>query len=214
MTWLGIIRDTTDVDPRPGVSHVQFNTRMQVANELQRRWGYLSSAIAKQSGPILGIASANGANGNFVTFDLGASTQGFTGTGSTGIDVLPPQPPGPKKRKPKGDRGTCTIWGPFSDGGTAGVSSTFMLPAGSCPGTVHFTSAEAGGSGGSGGGSDYGYSVTVLADGVAILTSGCVVNDGSTGVIPAGALVLSYTVTAGCAGGAIPGSWSISATTP
>lgn len=100
MTWLGIIRDSTPVDPRPGVSELQFNTRMQVVNEMQVRWGYLSSAIAQQSGPILGIASANGATGNFLTFDLGSATQGFTGLGPTGIDILPPQPVGPKRRKP------------------------------------------------------------------------------------------------------------------
>jgi len=100
MTWRGIIRDTTPVDPSPGVSELQLNPRMQTANELQRRWGYLSSAIAKQSGPILGIASANGANGNFLTFDVAGSTQGFTGLGPAGIDTFPPQPPGPKARRP------------------------------------------------------------------------------------------------------------------
>ena len=96
MTWLGIARDTTSVDPRPGVSEFQANTRMRVSGELQSRWGYLSSAIAQQAGPILGIASANGATGNFLTFNLGGAAPGEV----DGFSPVPAQPVGPKRRKP------------------------------------------------------------------------------------------------------------------
>lgn len=212
MTWRGIRYDTTPVDDTPNTSELQYNTHFRVANELRRRVGYQNTSIAKQTGAILGIVSSNGVSGNFLTFDLGGSEQGFSTGGGGGIDVLQPQPPGPKKRRPKGDRGTCTIWGPFGDSGSASAGPlTFTLPASSCPGTVIFTSTEGGGSGG---GSDYGYSAVITADGVPILTTGCLVNSGAGGVIPAGTLSVGYTVTAGCAGGSTPGSWLIQVTTP
>jgi hypothetical protein len=88
------------------------------------------------------------------------------------------------------------------------------LPADSCPGQFFFSALEGGGSGGSGADGDYGYSIDVLADGVPILTTGCLVNDSALANIPAGTLVLDYTVTASCLGGLIPGTWSVSATSP
>lgn len=96
MTWIGISRGTTPVDQRLGVSEFQANTRMKVVNELQRRWGFQSSAIAQQDGPILGIVSANGVTGNFLTFDLGGPALGQI----DGFSPPPDQPPGPKRRKP------------------------------------------------------------------------------------------------------------------
>lgn len=214
--WHGIHSHSTDVDDTPGVSAYQANTRLQKQGELQRRCGFLSSAIAKQSGPILYIMGAHGLGNSSLTFNLGGNVDAF-GTSGGSLDPWPPPPEKPKKRKPKGDKqGACTLWGPFGDGGTDSAGPlTFTLPASSCPGTLIFTasedSGESGGSGGSGSHTDYGYSVDASADGVPIITSGCLVNDSAFGVIPAGTLSISYTVTAGCAGGSTPGSWSIQA---
>jgi len=59
MIWRGIVRDTTDVDDTPGVSHYQTNTRMRIEGELQRRFGFLSSELDQESGPILGLMAGN-----------------------------------------------------------------------------------------------------------------------------------------------------------
>jgi hypothetical protein len=90
------------VDDTPGVSEIQYNTRMLTANELQRRWGHQSSSIAQQAGAVLGIVAANGASGNFLTFDLGSPSLGTL----VGINPPPDQPPGPKRRRPAVAKGT------------------------------------------------------------------------------------------------------------
>ncbi len=96
--WRGIHSHSTDVDSTPGVSVYQANTRMQKQGELQRRWGFLSSAIAQQSGPIRYIIAANGLGNNFLTLGLSGSATGFGGGGAG--DPWPPPPDGPKARKP------------------------------------------------------------------------------------------------------------------
>lgn len=220
MTWLGTIRDTTPVDPRHGVSEFQANTRMEVANELQRRYGFQSTAIAKQNGPILGIASADCASGNFYSFLNGTASPTSYEVQGFGPPPVPPRPP-PKKKKPiVGDPVACTIWGPFGDSGSVtGGAFPYTLPASSCAGTLTVTGAEAGGGsgGGSGGGpppDNYGYSFTATADGVPFLTSGCLISDSTFASIPPGTLNVTVTVTTNCAGGTTPGSWSISVTSP
>jgi hypothetical protein len=214
MTWLGIKTDTTPVDDTPGAAEEVIGVRLRKQGEMQRRWGFLSTSIAKQAGPIRYIVASNRPSNNFVTLGVDGTPQGFSGGG--GNDPWPPPPGGPKKRRPKGDRqGACTLWGPFGDSGSdAAGPLTFTLPASSCPGTIIFSASEAGSSGGSGASSDYGYSAVVTADGVPILTTGCLVNNGAGGVIPAGTLSIGYTITAGCAGGTTPGSWIIQATCP
>jgi hypothetical protein len=100
--WRGIHSHSTDVDSTPGVSVYQANTRMQKQGELQRRWGFLSSAIAQQSGPIRYIIAANGLGSNFITFNLNGSVTAFGGS----ADEFPPPPDGPKRRRPRGQQGT------------------------------------------------------------------------------------------------------------
>jgi len=97
--WRGIQTHTTPVDSTPGISEWQQNTRMLKAGELQRRTGFQSTAIAKQSGAIYEIMSATGLGSNFLTFDLGATIDGRT-TAAGSIDVFPPPPVGPKRRRP------------------------------------------------------------------------------------------------------------------
>ena len=102
--WQGIRSQTTPVDPTPGVSEWQANTRMRKQGELQRRYGFLSTAIAQQTGAIYDIISANGLGGNFLTFDLNGSEGGFLFGGGGGGN-WPPPPVGPLRRRPKGVAG-------------------------------------------------------------------------------------------------------------
>lgn len=97
--WRGIQTHTTPVDSTTGISEWQQNTRMLKAGELQRRTGFQSTAIAKQAGAIYEIMSATGLGSNFLTFDLGATIDGRT-TAAGSIDVFPPPPVGPKRRRP------------------------------------------------------------------------------------------------------------------
>lgn len=220
MMWLGIRRKSSPVDDALGVSEYQANTHLRVQGQASRRPGMLSTSIAKQAGPIYEIMGASGLGSNFLTFDTGGDADGFTQAGGGGNDPWPPPPQPPKKRKPVGERqGACIVWGPLSDTGTDNSGTwTFTLPPDSCPGTLLVGAAEAGGgsggSGSGGAGGDYGYSFDVLANGVPILSTGCLVNDGAFAAIPAGTTSLQYTVTASCVGGLVPGTWSILATSP
>jgi hypothetical protein len=94
--WRGIHSHSTDVDTTPGVSIYQANTRMQKQGELQRRWGFLSSTIAQQTGPIRYIVGTHGLGNNFLTFNLGGAGAGNL----TGFAPAPDQPVGPKARRP------------------------------------------------------------------------------------------------------------------
>lgn len=211
MKWRGVTAKSSPVDDTPGVSEYQQNTRMRIEGELQRRWGMMSSAIAKQAGPIYNIASGSPASGNLITFGVfnaagpSASVNGF------GPPPVPPWQP-PKRRKPiVPPPGSCTIWGPFSDAGTTGATNSYVLPAGSCSGTVSVSGMESADRSRT---DNYGYSFTVTADAVLILSSGCLINSGAFIAIPPGALAISVVVTAGCAAGSLVGSWSISVTSP
>jgi len=89
MMWRGISSDTTDVDDTPGVSTQQYNTRMRVEGELQRRYGFISTDLPPDSGPILSIASAPG----FVVTGTGDVVVGSTPV--SGLPVGPVRvPPG------------------------------------------------------------------------------------------------------------------------
>jgi hypothetical protein len=197
--WRGIDTSTTPVDPTLGTGVTQTNTTMRISGELARRHGFLNTSIARRAGAVYNIIGATPPYGSyvFVGWDNGTS---ITVNGDGPIPPPPWNPP--KRRRPRGDRDVCTIWGPFVDSGTDSgtLNAIFNLPADSCPGQFFFSALEGGGSGGSGAGGDYGYSIDV--------------NDSSLANIPAGTLVLDYTVTASCLGGLIPGSWSVSATTP
>lgn len=89
--WHGLSSKTSPVDSTPGISESQYNTRLLIAGECQRRPGMIASGIAQQSGRILMIASS--IRGNFLTFDVG---------GGEMEGVIIPDPPidGPKKKKP------------------------------------------------------------------------------------------------------------------
>jgi hypothetical protein len=206
MDWAGINRKITPIGGPMGISFYQQNTRMRVDKECQRRLGMCSTNLPPAGAAIIGLAAAFTPNGPIVA-------------SLTPTDVIGATNPLPMWRElylvpPQGDPVTCTLWGPFNDSGTGAAAGGHNPPAGSCPGTVTFSAAEAGGGGSGGGGTDYGYSAVVTANGVPILTTGCLVNAGAFGSIPAGTTVLAYTVTAGCAGGSTPGSWSLDFTSP
>ena len=104
MTWLGIRTDITPVADIPGTAEWAANVRLRKADEMQRRYGFLSTAIAKQAGAIRFIIAGNTTRGNFLTFDVdGGDVTGFATTG--GADVFPPPPDGPKRRRPRGEGG-------------------------------------------------------------------------------------------------------------
>lgn len=104
MTWLGIRTDITPVADVPGSAEYIANARLRKADELARRYGYLSTAIAKQTGPIRFIVSANTTHGNFLTFNVADAVIGYGSRG--GGDVFPPPPVGPKIIPPIGEAGT------------------------------------------------------------------------------------------------------------
>jgi len=213
MTWLGTIRDTSPVDPTPRVSEYQQNTSMRVANELQRRNGYQSSLLDKQDGPILAIASV----GNFLTFDIGSTMTPGVSSGDIAGETLGVGLVGPKKRKPIIDPpDVCTPWASFLDQGTT-VGGVFnhTLPASACAGTITVIGVEADDGGSDGDGLDYGYDFVVTADGVPILSSGCLINDSAFAAIPPDTITVSITVTVDCmAQGADPGNWTVQGTQP
>jgi hypothetical protein len=206
MDFAGINRKITPIGGPMGISYYQQNTRMRVDKEIQRRLGMCSTNLPPASAAIIGLAPAYTANGPIVVT-------------MTLADVIGAANPLPMWRelylvKPHGDPLTCTLWGPFNDSGTTGAAGGHNPPVGSCQGTVTFTATEFGGGRSGGGGSDYGYSVVVTANGVPILTTGCLVNSGAFGSIPLGTTVLAYTVTGGCSGGSVPGTWSLDFTSP
>ncbi len=208
ITYKGIRRKTTDVLEDYGQAHYLQNVRLKRVGEIGRRAGLGKSTMAQLAGPVQ-FMIGGWSNESFIVNGTGGNVSGQEDPRAYWMagNVPPPPPPPPP---PPG----CTIWGPLSDGGTDNSGTwTFTLPAGSCPGTLIVTATEGGGSG-SGAGGDYGYSFDVTADGVAILNTGCLVNDGAAAAIPAGTLAVAYTVTASCVGGLIPGTWTISATSP
>lgn len=103
MDWLGIRTDVTPVADIPGAAEAAFGVRLRKAGELQRRWGFLSSSIARQAGPIRYIVSSNRPGNNYITLGIPGSPQGFAVGGWA--DPWPPPPDGPRRRRPKGDAG-------------------------------------------------------------------------------------------------------------
>lgn len=206
MDWAGMNRKITPIGGPGGISYYQQNTRMRVDKELQRRLGMCSTNLPPAGAAIIGLATAYTANGPIVASLTPTDLIG-------GVDPLPMWRE-LYLRRPRGDPLTCTLWGPFHDSGATSSAGGHAPPAGSCSGTVTFTATEFGGGRSGGGGSDYGYSAVVTANGVPILTTGCLVNSGAFGIVPAGTTVLAYTVIGGCAGGATPGTWALDFTSP
>lgn len=211
--WFGMSSKTSAVDSTVGLSAEQTNTRMRIEGELQRRYGMLSTLIARQAGPIRNIVSAYPAGGNYLTFDVEAP-----GGGGNEVSGQPPTPPPwrpPKRRKPIIQPPTmCTLWGPFSDTGEATpLTVTYNLPADSCAGTLTMTGIE---DPSRARGDDYGYSFTVDFDGVNAGASGCLVNSSSFLAIPPGVLVVDVHVQPQCVFplGSQHGTWEVTVTSP
>lgn len=175
--------------------------RLRQQGEMQRRWGYQNTGIAKQ-GRVLNIAGANPVGGGFVIFEQPSGAV-------VGFETPPPARPR-QPRKPIVTNPVCTIY-TQSANGTTGTTAPFTLPVNACAGTLSVSGTE---NGGRARGDDYGYSFVATADGNPLLSSGCLVNAGSFATIPAGTLAVSVVVTAGCSGGATPGTWAISVTSP
>ena len=206
-TWRGMDRKTTPIAGADGSSFYQQNTRLHVDKELGRRLGMASTNLPSAGAGIIGIGAAYTPNGPVVV----------TVTPTTVIGNADPLARWRERYlvRPIGGPVTCTLWGPNSYSGINGDLNSFVLPASSCLGSVTFTSAEAaGGSGGSGAGGSYGYSVVITVDGIIVLSTACLVNNGAVGSIPANALNVQYAVTAGCAGGSIPGLWELEFSSP
>ena len=201
--WSGIRSDVTDVATDFGVTSYQFNTYMAVAGELQRRPGFQNTTIAKQSGPIRYIMGAVPTNNPFVVFDVLAA--GVINVIGNAPPPIPRQPP--RKRRP--GAAVCTRYSRAA-AGTIGAAINFTLPANTCSGTIAVVGTESP----SRIGADYGYTFTLFADGAPLLATGCLVNAGAGGSILAGTLLITGTVTGGCAGGVTAGSWSLTATSP
>ncbi len=211
--WFGMSSKTSAVDSTVGLSAEQTNTRMRTEGELQRRYGFLSTLIARQAGPIRNIVSAYPAGGNYITFDV----ESAGGGSSEAFGQEPPIPPWrpPKKRRPIIDPPeSCTLWGPFNDSGQATpLTVTYNLPADSCAGTLTMIGIE---DSGRARGDDYGYSFTVDFDGVNAGGSGCLVNSSSTLAIPPGVLVIDVHVQPACVFplGTQHGTWETTVTSP
>jgi hypothetical protein len=211
--WQGLSSKTSAVDSTVGISAEQTNTRLQTEGELQRRWGFLSTCIARQDGRIRNIVSAYPAGGNYLTFDV----EGPGGTSDIGGFGDPPPPPWlpPKKKKviinpPQ----ACTIWGNDSDSGSSvNITVSYTLPAGSCAGTLEVFGNE---DFNRPRGDDYGYSFTADFDGVNAFASGCLVNSSSSIAIPPGTLTVDVHVQVQCVFplGTTPGNWVVNVTCP
>lgn len=211
INWFGLSSGTTPVDSTRGVSEEQSNTRLKVMGECQRRWGMLTTAIARQAGRILNIVSAHPHGGNYLTFDVEGA-----GSNSVGGEDPPPPPWQPPKKKkvivqpPM----ACATWGPFNSFGEATpLTVSEVLPANSCAGTLTLTGTE---DPARPRGDDYGYSFTVDYNGVNAGSSGCLVNASHTIPIPPGTLTIDVHVTPQCVFplGSQHGTWYVDMTSP
>lgn len=199
-------RKITSIGGHGGISEYQENTRLQVDQEMRRRLGMASTNLPSAGVGIIGIGAAYTPNGPVVV----------TLTPSTVIGNADPLAKWRERYLvgPRGDPLACALWGPHNYNGTNGDLNSFAQPALACQGSVAFTATESGGGGSGSGGSSYGYSCIVTVDGVIVLSTGCLVNNGAIGTIPANALVVQYAVTAGCAGGSTPGLWELEFSSP
>lgn len=102
MTWLGMKTDITPVADVPGAAELASNVRLQKAGELQRRYGFLSSSLPKQTTAIRLLMSSNTTHGGFVaTVNEDGSVSGFSTVG--GVGLLPTPPRGKKIQPPRSD---------------------------------------------------------------------------------------------------------------
>lgn len=204
--WTGINRKTIPFSENLYSAEYQANTRMDQEGELQRRWGYLTTGIAQQSGIIYNFATAN-IHGNIHTmFNTGNGTTIGGGTIiGVGPQVPPPQKPPKKKKKPI-DPDKCVEWGPFVDTGSLTDTLNYTVPLNGCPGQVIMTGTE---DAGRTPGDDYGYRFIIDLNGVNAFASDVLINNGALFLFPKGGTTLRVRVFGGDAGGSTPGTWDI-----
>lgn len=160
--WRGIESHVTDVDSTPGASPWQANTRMRKAEELQRRWGFLSTAIAQQAGPIRYIIGAYGLGSNYLTLGNGGEAQGFVGDGGGGSDPWPPVPKRPRVIRPDGlPEPPCDVYPTWTVEEETGGSFTSTV------GTLRYDFVDSENCGGPGAGTQTGSACTLVSTGPA-----------------------------------------------
>ena len=207
--WLGMDRKKTVIAPDSGEALFQQNGRLVVRREIQRRNGFAATSFANQGGPILAIF--NGGPGGSTPLPWGGvQTNTPTGTITTftnpvmrwaGVRVLKPI------------INVCALYGPYSFNGTTSQLGAQALPADgtACGGTVTVTCNEAGGGYSW---TNFGYSFIVNADLPPIISTACLANATVSAIIPPGTKNITWDITGGCSGGAIPGTWALTITTP
>ena len=205
--WKGVNRKVTAMWPDSTLAFYQQNLRMRVKGELQRRNGMAQGNIAKQATAVLGILPVSAPQGpGTIVIPSNGTVVGFPTTPIMAFTDGAPRPPiivG----------GVCNIYGPYSVSGTTSTMSTQDLPASlSCPGTVTVIGQESSSQGQAP--PPYGYQFVISAGATVILSTGCLVNSGSSVTIPAGTTQIAWDITGACAGGGTPGNWYLFITSP
>lgn len=200
IVYKGIHRKTTDVLDDYGQAQYLQNVRLRRVGELGRRAGLGKSTMARLDGPVQFMIGA-WSNVPFIVNGTGGDVTGNAEPLLWWIGGTLPIP----------DGHSCARYSVSTSGTVSDVGDFPPLPRRACAGTVTVTGMESGGCRGA----DYGYQFTISADGVAILTSGCLVNDSAFAAIPAGASLIQFLVMGGCSSpGAPVGSWQISLSAP
>ena len=207
--WKGIKANLTGFWPDSTYAVTQQNLRMRVRGELQRRNGMAQSNVATQASAVYGILPVSAPQGSgTIVIPNNGTVQGYAATPIMAFTDGGPRPPiivG----------GVCNIYGPYSFSGTTSTMSTQDLPASlSCPGTVTVIGQESSSQGQQQAPPPYGYQFVISAGPTVILSTGCLVNSGSSVAIPAGTTQIAWDITGACAGGGTPGNWYLFITSP
>lgn len=179
MKWQGMQRRTSSIDPRPGVSVEEVNTRLGREGESLRRLGKASTNVPKQSGAVLNIQPPIGPAGAIIVFPTGGTVFGYTNPRANWDDT---------KDETTGD----SAWRfPY-----VSAPVTFTLPLHHNGGTAYMlaaaTNTPANGQG---------LIFSVYFDGVLSYTSACMDSGSDTVAIPAGVVAVQITSVTGCNGG-------------
>lgn len=211
-TWQGMNRKTTPIGMDAGDAYLQQNGRLFVKREIQRRNGYSATNFAPQSTPILAIFCGGPGGGTpdpwagVLTNTPGSPPTGNIITlGRPKIIIgLGPKPP---------IIAACALYGPYTFTNSTSQLGSQSLPADgtACAGTVTVSCTE---SGGGQGWTNYGYQFIVNADLPQIINTACLSNAGTSATFPKGTKTITWDITGGCAGGSIPGTWTLKITTP
>lgn len=88
MKWYGMNRKITPIWADAGLCEKQTNARLRVDGELQRRNGFASSNVAKQSSAVLALVPIGAASGaSLIVMPTGGSVFGYTAPQPSWIDV-------------------------------------------------------------------------------------------------------------------------------